>query len=116
QGEGSMRRLVVARIAVIGCALLAGCASHHHALSCAKPAKVIGTNSLNSQGGWIVVRDDRPVDETANRIAKTYHVRTQPRTYLNGFSVYPVPDDPKFLCDKAVAEVHYAAPQATSRR
>jgi len=106
-----MRRVHILRLAVIACVLAgAGCASHHAAaLSCPKPARVVGVNSLNSQGGWVLVRDDRPVDATAARIAKAYHVRTQSLTYLHGFSTYPVPDDPKFLCDKEVVEVHYAA-------
>jgi hypothetical protein len=76
---------------------------------CPNPAKVVGANSRDSREGWIIVRDDRSVEDTAERIAKTYHVRTQPLTYLHGFSTFPVPNEPKFLCDKAVVEVHYAS-------
>jgi hypothetical protein len=111
-----MRSIDIVRLAITGLALLSpGCASHR-AVTCPKPAKVVGTNSLNTQGGWVLVREDRSPEDTAARIAATYHVRTQSLSYLHGFSTYPVPDDPKFLCDKAVIEVHYAAPQATRGR
>jgi hypothetical protein len=101
---------IVRRVAITGLAFLAfGCASHRAAVTCPKPAKVVGTNS--SQGGWVLVREDRSSEDTAARIAAAYHVRTQSLTYVHGFNTYPVPDDPKFLCDKAVVEVHYAAPQ-----
>ena len=106
-----MGKMDIVRLAIMGLAVLnSGCASHR-AVSCPKPAKVVGTNSLNSQGGWVLVREDRSTEDTAARIAATYHVRTQSLTYVHGFNTYPVPDDPKFLCDKAVVEVHYAAPQ-----
>ncbi|HTT44009.1 MAG TPA: hypothetical protein VMG33_13130 [Steroidobacteraceae bacterium] len=88
--------------------LYSGCASHR-AEMCPKPAKVVGVSSRDSREGWVIVRDDRSVEDTAERIATTYHVRTQPLTYLHGFSTYPVPNEPKFLCDKAVVEVHYAS-------
>lgn len=111
-----MRGVNIVRAALVGLALaIAGCASHR-ALTCTKPAKVIGTNSLNSQGGWVLVREDRSTEDTAARIAAAYHVRTQSLSYLHGFSTYPVPDDPKFFCDKAVVEVHYAAPQVIPGR
>lgn len=111
-----MRSVHIVRLAIAGLALLnAGCASHR-TISCPKPAKVVGANSLNSQGGWVLVREDRSAEDTAARIAATYHVRTQALTYLHGFNTYPMPDDPKFFCDKAVLEVHYAAPQATGGR
>ena len=101
----------IVRLAIAGLALLtAGCASHR-AVTCPKPAQVVGTNSLNGQGGWVLVREDRSVEDAAVRIAAAYHVRTQSLTYVHGFSTYPVPGDPQFLCDNAVAEVHYAAPQ-----
>ena len=98
--------------------LLAGCASHHHreaATACPNPAKVVG-NSRNTEGGWVIVRQDRSSEETAARIAKAYHVRTQPLSYLHGFSTYPMPQEPNFLCDKAVVEVHYAAPRGIAAR
>lgn len=112
-----MRNVAVVRVAVIvGIALLhAGCASHHVA-TCPSPARVVGVNSVDNQGGWILVRDDRSADDTAARIAATYHVRTQSLTYLHGFSVFPVPQEPKFLCDKAIVEVHYAASQGMASR
>lgn len=111
-----MRSVDIVRLAITGLALLnSGCASHR-AATCPKPAKVVGTNSLNSQGGWVLVREDRSTEDTAARIAAAYHVRTQSLSYLHGFSTYPVPDDPKFLCDKAVVEVHYAAPQGVVGR
>ena len=107
-----MRSVDLARVAIVGLALLhSGCAWHHRAraaVECAKPARVIGTTSINGQGGWVLVREDRSAEDTAARIAQLYHVRTQPLTYLHGFSTYPVPDDRKFLCDKAIVEVHYA--------
>jgi hypothetical protein len=94
---------------------LSGCA-HHHAAMCPNPAKLVGTNSRDSQEAWVIVRADRSVPETATRIAATYHVRTQPLTYVHGFSLYPVPEGSALLCDKAVVEIHYAAPQAVAAR
>ena len=113
-----MRSVYTVRLlAITGLALLNfGCASHRAAVTCPKPAKVVGTNSLNSQGGWVLVREDRSTEDTAARIAAVYHVRTQSLTYVHGFNTYPVPDDPKFFCDKAVVEVHYAAPQVRPGR
>ncbi len=87
--------------------LTSGCASHHATL-CPNPAKVVGAFSRDNQEGWVIVREDRSAEDTAERIAANYHVRTQPLSYLHGFSTYPVPQDPRFLCDKAVVEVHYA--------
>jgi hypothetical protein len=114
-----MHNVAIVRIAaLLGIALLAaGCASHaHRSAMCANPAKVLGVNSVDNQGGWILVRDDRSAEDTAQRIAATYHVRTQPLTYLHGFSTFPVPQEPKFLCDKAIVEVHYAAYQGVAAR
>jgi hypothetical protein len=85
-----------------------GCASHHAAM-CPNPAKVVGGFSRDNREGWVIVREDRSAEETAARIAANYHVRTEPLSYLHGFSTYPVPQDPKFLCDKAVIEVHYVS-------
>ena len=85
-----------------------GCASHP-APVCPNPAKVVGAFSRDNQEGWVIVRADRSAEDAAARIAANYHVRTQPLSYLHGFSTYPVPQDPKFLCDKAVVEVHYAS-------
>jgi len=112
-----MRSADIVRMVVIaGFVLLhSGCASHR-AATCPNPTKVFGTNSLNSQGGWVLVREDRSTEDTAARIAAAYHVRTQSLSYLHGFSTYPVPDDPKFHCDKAVVEVHYAAPHGVAGR
>ena len=103
-----MRAIHIARaMAITGIAVaLAGCASHR-ADSCRNPAKVVGGPPLAKQSGWVIVRDDRSVRDTAERIATDYHVRTQPLTYVHGFSMYPVPNEAKFLCDKAVVEVHY---------
>ena len=114
-----MRSAAVVRLLVAtGFALLLlGCASHRPPAMCPNPAKVFGTNSPdNARGGWVIVREDRSTEETATRIAANYHVRTQPLTYLHGFSTYPVPQEPKFLCDKAVIEVHYAAPSGVAAR
>jgi hypothetical protein len=112
-----MRHTANLRIAAaLGTALLAaGCASHHAAM-CANPARVVGVNSVDNQGGWILVRDSQSAEDTAARIASTYHVRTQPLTYLHGFSTFPVPQEPRFLCDKAIVEVHYAAYQGVASR
>lgn len=103
-----MNRTELVRVVVLAGFTVAssGCASHH-AMLCANPAKVVGAIAPQ-QEGWIIVRDDRSTEETAARIAASYHVRTQTLTYVHGFSTYPVPQDPKLLCDKAVSEVHYA--------
>ncbi len=105
-----MRRIDIVRIvAVIGLTVVqAGCASHRAAM-CRNPARVVGTVSRDTQEGWVIVRDDRSAEDTAARIAASYHVRTQPLRYLHGFTTFPVPQDPKFLCDKALVEVHYAS-------
>ena len=76
------------------------------------PAKVIGTDSGGYQGGWVLVRKDLDPEDTAARFAKSYHVRTQALTYLHGFSTFPMPEGSKFLCDKAVVEVHYDPPRS----
>lgn len=112
-----MHNVTLARtLVLVGVALLgSGCASHH-ATMCPNPAKVVGVNAVDNQGGWILVRDDRSAEDTAARIAATYHVRTQSLTYLHGFSTFPVPQEPKFLCDKAIVEVHYAASQGMASR
>jgi hypothetical protein len=93
---------------------LASCASHR-ADSCRNPAKVVGGPPVAKQSGWVVVREDRSVPDTATRIAADYHVRTQPLTYVHGFSMYPVPNEPKFLCDKALVEVHYDRSNVAAR-
>ncbi|MBS0377034.1 MAG: hypothetical protein JSS29_01000 [Proteobacteria bacterium] len=108
--KGTIGRALMA----IGAVTLGGCA-HHHAVMCPNPAKVIGTKSGNNQEGWVLVRDDRSADETAERIATTYHVRTQPLSYVHGFSTFPVPTEQKFLCDKALVEVHYVSNLAYRR-
>lgn len=77
-------------------------------MTCTHPAKVVGADLEASQGGWVIVREDRSVADTAARIGAAYHVRTQPLTYLHGFSTYPVPQSSGFLCDRAIVEVHYA--------
>jgi hypothetical protein len=97
------RALLIASLTLLQVA----CASHR-ADGCAHPAKIVGTSSRESQEGWVIVREDKSVEDTAARIATSYHVRTQALTYLHGFSTFPVPKEPKFFCDKAVAEVHYA--------
>lgn len=113
-----MRARDIAWVVVMtGFALMqSGCASRHRvATTCAKPAKVVG-DAGSTQGGWVLVREDRSVDETAARTATTYHVRTQSLTYLHGFSTYPVPESGRFLCDKAIVEVHYAPSQGLAAR
>ncbi len=104
-----MRRRDFAQILIVlGLAVLySGCASHR-AATCRHPARVIDADAGGNDGGWVLVRQDQSVEETAARISAAYHVRTQPLMYLHGFSTYPVPQGSKFLCDKAVAEVHYA--------
>jgi hypothetical protein len=104
------RALVISGIAVA----LAGCASHHTD-SCRNPARLVGGPPVAKQSGWVVVREDRSVQDTAARIATEYHVRTQPLTYVHGFSMYPVPNEPKFLCDKALVEVHYDRSNVAAR-
>jgi hypothetical protein len=112
-----MRQLQFSRIAVVAAiAVLGSACASHRAATCPSPAKIVGTNSVDNQGGWILVRDDRSPEDTAARIAATYHVRTEALTYLHGFSTYPVPQEPKFLCDKAIVEVHYAASQGMASR
>jgi hypothetical protein len=106
---------IVGALVISGSAVaLAGCASHHTD-SCRNPAKVVGGPPVAKQSGWVLVRDDRSVQDTAARIATDYHVRTQPLTYVHGFSMYPVPIEPRFLCDKAVAEVHYDRSNVAAR-
>ena len=104
QGMNFLRVLVISGLVLLG----SGCASHR-ATACPNPARVMGAFSRDNQEGWIIVRADRSPEDTAARIAAHYHVRTQPLSYLHGFSIYPVPQDPKLLCDQAVAEVHYAS-------
>lgn len=110
-----MRRRDIVRVVMLtGMTLLhSGCATRH-AATCRNPAKVLDAGG--NQGGWVLVRQDLSVQDTAARIAATYHVRTQPLTYLHGFSTYPVPQGIKFLCDKAVAEVHVDPPHAVAGR
>lgn len=106
------RVLIVLTLALVHC----GCASHRP-VTCRKPAKVIGTESGGGfQGGWVLVRQDLSSDDEATRIAKAYHVRAQSLAYLHGFSVFPMPEGPKFLCDKAVVEVHYDPVQGVAAR
>ena len=76
----------------------------------------MGSDSGGYQGGWVLVRKDLDPEDTATRIAKTYHVATRSLTYVHGFSTYPVPQEPKFLCDKALVEVHYDPPKAIAAR
>ena len=102
---------MVAGIAVLSC----GCASHRPAM-CRNPAKVVGTDSGGYQGGWVLIARDLDPEDTAARIAKTYHVRTQSLAYLHGFSTFPMPQEQKFLCDKAVVEVHYDPVQGVAAR
>jgi len=105
--------LTVAALAVLGC----GCASHaHRAAACRSPARVLGADTGGYQGGWVVVRNDVDPQDAAARIAKAYHVRTQALTYVHGFSTFPMPQEPKFLCDKAVVEVHYDPVQGIAAR
>lgn len=103
-----MRSVDMVRVVVVTVVALLqwGCASHR-AVTCRHPAKVIGASSGDDQGGWVLVRGDRSAGDTAARIAADYHVRTEPLTYLHGFSTYPMPQGSKFLCDKAIVEVHY---------
>ena len=106
QGTDFARLLVMSGFILLNL----GCASHRAAATmCPNPAKVVGAFSRDNQEGWIIVRADQSSEDTAARIEANYHVRTQPLSYLHGFSIYPVPQDPKLLCDKAVAEVHYAS-------
>jgi hypothetical protein len=111
-----MRSMDIVRVVVLmGMALLhSGCASHH-AATCPNPAKVVGIVSKDNEGGWVLVRATRSAEDTAARIAADYHVRTQPLSYLHGFSTYPMPQGSKFLCDKAIVEVHYE-PEAIAAR
>jgi hypothetical protein len=116
QGIQDMRVTHIARVLVMaGIAVAVAACASHHADSCRNPAKVVGGPPAAKQSGWVMVRDDRSVSDTAERIAKDYHVRTQPLTYVHGFSTYPVPNEPKFLCDKAVAEVHYDRSNVAAR-
>ena len=118
-GARSVRRREIARVLLLtGFVVLSvGCASHRRPETCRNPAKVIGTDSGGyGQGGWVLVRKDQDPNDVAARIATTYHVRTQPLMYLHGFSTFPIPPQPKFLCDKAVAEVHYDPPQGVASR
>ena len=109
------RSVVVPWVIGLSTLVLIGCATHRGA-QCAHPATVVGTDARDGQGGWVLIREDRSAEDTAARLAAEYHVRTQPLMYLHGFSLYPVPQDPKFLCEKALVELHYAAPPAVAAR
>jgi len=104
QGKDLVRVAVMAGFALAS----SGCASHRAAV-CPAPARIVGAISRGTQEGWVIVRQDVSAEDTAARIAASYHVRTQALSYVHGFSTYPVPQDPKFLCDKAIVEVHYAS-------
>jgi hypothetical protein len=114
--SGVRRREIAGVLLLTGFAVLSsGCASHRPAV-CRNPARVVGADSGGYPGGWILVARDQDPEETAVRIARTYHVRTQSLSYLHGFSTFPVPQGPKFLCDRAVVEVHYDPPQGVAAR
>jgi hypothetical protein len=83
---------------------------------CRNPARVIGTDSGSYQGGWVLVARDLDPEDTAARVAKTYHVRAQALAYVHGFSTFPMPQEQKFLCDKAIVEVHYDPVQGVTAR
>lgn len=106
-----MQLLLWVGVAVACC----GCAAHRASL-CRNPARVIGTDAGGYQGGWVLIARDLDPEDTAARIAKAYHVRTQALTYVHGFSTFPMPQEPKFLCDKAVVEVHYDPVQGVAAR
>jgi len=105
------RVVIVAGLSLIAC----GCSWHRHrtaAAACPNPAKIVGVDDGGGfQGGWVLIRNDLIADDVATRIAATYHVRTQALAYVHGFSTFPVPEASKFLCDKAVVEVHYDPPR-----
>jgi len=110
------RRDLARVLVAAGCALLcAGCASHRP-VTCRNPARVIGSDSGGYQGGWVLIARNLDPEDTAARIARAYHVRTQALTYVHGFSTFPMPQEPKFLCDKAVVEVHYDPVQGVAAR
>lgn len=112
-----MRRRDEARVLLVtGFALLLGGCASHRAVECRNPARIIGNDTGGDQEGWILVRADVNAQDTAARIAAAYHVRTQALAYVHGFSTYPVPRAAKFLCDKAVIEVHYAPAHAVAAR
>jgi hypothetical protein len=123
-GTKAVPRRDIARLLVVaGLSLIhAGCAwpwHRHHAaaVACPNPARVLGVEDGGGfQGGWVLVRRDASAEDTAARIAAAYHVRTQSLMYLHGFSVFPVPEGSKFLCDKALVEVHYDPPQGVLAR
>ena len=107
-GGKVVRHAEIARLLVLcGIAVLSGgCASHRPA-TCQTPAKVVGADPGGYRGGWVLIRRDLDAEDTAARIAKTYHVRTQALAYVHGFSIFPMPQEQSFLCEKAVIEVHY---------
>jgi len=77
---------------------------------CAEPAQVFGTDVGDGRGGWVLVRPEKSVEETARRIARTYHVAAEPLRYSHGFNIYPIPSASisKLRCDKSILEIHYA--------
>lgn len=113
-------RLLVATGFLAFALLACGCAHHRaQAALCPRPAKVVGTDPGAYGGGWVLVRGDLDPQDTAARIAKIFHVRTQSLMYVHGFSVFPMPegqDERKFLCDKALVEVHYDPVQGVAAR
>jgi hypothetical protein len=86
-------------------------------MACPNPARVGGVDDGGGfQGGWVLVRKDLVPEEVAARIGATYHVRTQALAYVHGFSTFPMPEGSKFLCDKAIVEVHYDPVQNVAAR
>lgn len=82
----------------------------HDASTCATPAQVFGTEVSGNRSGWVLVRPEKSVEETARRIAKTYDVATEPLRYSHAFDIYPIPRESisKLRCDKDILEIHYA--------
>jgi len=113
----SLRTFCLTAITGICLAASSGCASHRPP-TCKVPARVFGDYARNNQGAWIVVRPGKSVEDTAERIATSYHVRTQPLRYTDGFTIFPVEPDTfaKLRCDKAVLEFHYDIPSTTASR
>lgn len=111
-------RRVVIRIAVL-LALAAACAAcaTHNSQTCDVSARLFGDGAAPaSAGGWIVVKPENSVDETAKRIATTYHVRTEPIRDAHAFSISPIPESliNQLRCDPSILEIHYASPTSTT--
>jgi hypothetical protein len=82
---------------------------------CQAPAQVIGA-SETIKSGWVLVRPEASVVETAQRVARELNVSTEPMRYSHAFNISPLSANvvSKLQCDKAILEIHYSIPTKTA--